>query len=275
MSGNWGESTVMARLRAGSPQLGPSERRVASVILARPSEVTDWSTSELAAAAETSAATVIRACQSLGFRGFQHLRLELARAAPSLPETNDDPVGVLFDEAVDALRVGRESVDPGAVEAAVRALEGARRLVLVGNGFSSPPLQDAALRFSTIGRSVEAPSDVLAQQFASHSLAPGDVCLAVSYSGANLHSLAACRAAADRGATVIVITSFARSPLARLGTIALVTTPVGSAHGIDPFLSRLNHMVILHALHSLLAQRIGSDVVEMRHVIAEALAEDE
>jgi RpiR family carbohydrate utilization transcriptional regulator len=151
MSGNWGESTVMARLRAGSPQLGPSERRVASVILARPDDVTDWSTSELAAAADTSAATVIRACQSLGFRGFQHLRLELARAAPGLPVASDDPVGALFDEAVDALRLGRESVDPAAIEQAVGALEGAHRLVLVGNGFSAPPLQDAALRFSTSG----------------------------------------------------------------------------------------------------------------------------
>jgi RpiR family carbohydrate utilization transcriptional regulator len=274
MSGNWGESTVMARLRAGSPQLGPSERRVASVILARPDDVTDWSTSELAAAADTSAATVIRACQSLGFRGFQHLRLELARAAPGLPVASDDPVGALFDEAVDALRLGRESVDPAAIEQAVGALEGAHRLVLVGNGFSAPPLQDAALRFSTLGRAVEAPSDVLAQQFAAHSLGPGDVCLAVSYSGANLHSLAACRAASDRGATVIVITSFARSLLARLGTVALVTTPVGNTHGIDPFLSRLNHLVILHALHSLLAHRIGSPVAEMRHVVADALTDD-
>lgn len=271
-----GESTVMARLRAGSPLLGPSERRVAAVILARPAEVVEWSTAELATASETSAATVIRACQSLGFRGFQHLRLEVARAAPSLPaDPDDDPVGTLFDDAVDALRVGRESVDPATVVRAVDALTDARRIVLVGSGFSAPPLQDAALRLSTLGRSVEAPIDVLAQQFAAHSLGAGDVCLAVSYSGANVHSLAACRAAADRGATVVVITSFARSPLARLAGIVIVTGPVGSAHDVDPFLSRLNHLVVLHALHSGLAARSAtSNVAEMRHVVADALTDD-
>lgn len=267
------ESTLIARVRAGAAHLGPSERRVASVVLARADEVVDWSTSELAAAAETSAATVIRACQSLGFRGFQHLRLELARSAPE-PQREGDPVSALFDDAATALRVARDSVDSAAVEQAVALLADARRLVLVGNGFSGPPLQDAALRFSTLGRSVEAPTDVLAQQFAAHALGPGDACLAVSYSGANAHTLAACRAAADRGAAVIAITSFARSPIVRLCTVAIVAAPAGDAHGVDPFLSRLNQQVVLHVLHSLLARRSGSAVAEMRHVVADALADE-
>jgi len=275
MTGGWGESSATARLRAGASRLGPSENRVAQVILARPDEVVDWSTSELAAAASTSAATVVRACQNLGFRGFQHLRLELARSVPALPEDRaGDPVGAVFDDAIDALRLGRESIDPAAIARAVGVLAEASRLVLVGNGFSSPPLQDAALRFSTLGRSVEAPSDVLAQQFVAHSLGADDVCLAVSYSGANTHSLAACRAAAERGARVVVITSFARSPLARLADVVIVAPPAGGAHGVDPFLSRLNHFVALQAVHALLAQRIGSSVADMRHVVAEALSDE-
>ncbi len=274
MSG-WGESSALARLRAGAARLGPSENRVAQVVLARPDEVVDWSTSELAAAASTSAATVVRACQNLGFRGFQHLRLELARSVPALPaDRAGDPVGAVFDDAIDALRLGRESIDPAAIARAVTVISEAERLVLVGTGFSSPPLQDAALRFSTLGRAVEAPSDVLAQQFVAHSLGSDDVCLAVSYSGANAHSLAACRAAAARGARVIVITSFARSPLARLADVVIVAPPAGEAHGVDPFLSRLNHFVALQAVHSLLAQRIGSSVDDMRHVVADALADE-
>ncbi len=268
-------STVMARLRAAEALLGPSERRVAQAVLAHPDEVAEWSTAELALASGTSPATVIRACQSLGFRGFQHLRLEVARAAPEAEPPASDAVSRVFEQAVDALRLGGSSVDPADVSRAVDALAGARRIVLVGSGFSGPPLQDAALRFSTLGHAVEAPVDVLAQQFASRSLTEQDVCLAVSYSGANAHTIAACRAAADCGATVVAITSFARSPLARLAGIAIATAPVSRAHEVDPFLSRLGHLVVLHAISSGLAQRSTlADSAGMRHVVADALTDD-
>lgn len=272
------DSTVMARMRAAIPALGPSERRVAQVILARPGAVTEWSTAELAQEAGTSPATVVRACQTLGFRGYQHLRLEIARAAPSEPAGAPaaHPLARIFSDAAQAIAIGRDTVDVSSIDAAVDALASAGRLVLVGTGFSAPPLQDAAMRFATIGRPVEAPSDVLGQQFAAHSLVAGDVCLTVSYSGANAHTLRACRAAKEGGATLIAVTSFARSPLTQLADISLVTGPLTRAHDIDPFLSRLSHLLVLHTLHSaLFARSSTADVAQMREVVAEALANDE
>ncbi|WP_448710512.1 MurR/RpiR family transcriptional regulator [Microbacterium profundi] len=268
--------SVHARVRAAASALGPSAGRVAAVIMERPDDVVDWSAAELASAAGTSTATVIRACQSLGFRGFQHLRLELARSAPPVPRDQADAAGSsTFDDAVDALRLAQESVDPERIEAAVEALRAARRVVLVGNGFSGPPLQDLAMRLSGLGRPVEAPIDPLAQQFAVHSLTPGDLCLALSYSGANVQTLRACTAAAERGATVALITSYTRSPLGRTADIVIATGPVGSAHDLDPYLARLGHTVVLHALHGALARDAGqADVAEMRHVVADALSED-
>jgi len=272
------EGTVMARLRVALPLLGPSERRVAQAILARPAEVTEWSTAELAIAADTSPATVVRACQNLGFRGFQHLRLEIARVAPipAPPEDQAHPLTRIFSDAADAIQLGRASVDIASVDAAVDALAGARRLVLVGTGFSAPPLQDAAMRFATVGRPVEAPTDVLGQQFAAHSLTAGDVCLTVSYSGANTHTLRACRAAKEGGAIVVAVTSFARSPLTQLADISLITSPMSKAHHVDPFLSRLSHLLVLHTLHTaLFARGSQTDALHMGDVVAEALVSDE
>jgi len=269
------ENMVMARLRASMPLLGPSERRVAQIILSQSDEVVEWSTAELATAAGTSAATVSRACQSLGFRGFQHLRLEVARAGPVPEAAGIHPLARVFSDAADAIALGRDSVDAVSIDAAVSALASARRLVLVGTGFSAPPLQDAAMRFATIGRSAEAPSDVLGQQFAASSLTPADVCLTVSYSGANAHTLHACRAAKEGGATLIAVTSFARSPLTQLADIALITGPLTRAHEIDPFLSRLSHLLVLHALHTaLLARSAPENLAHMRDVVADALIDD-
>lgn len=266
------EVTVLARVRAAAHSLGPSESRVADIVLTRAEDVVNWSTTELAAAAGTSTATVIRACQNLGFRGFQHLRLELARATP-LVQGGTAEHGDTFDNAIEALRVAQDSVRPDLIHRAAAALRDAGRVVLVGNGFSGPPLQDFAMRLSTQGRSVEAPVDPLAQQFAVSSLGETDAVLALSYSGANVQTLRACGAASDRGAHVALITSYARSPLGRLADTVISTGPAG-AHDVDPFLARLGHTVVLHALHErFAADTRPTQVAGIRDVVADALTD--
>lgn len=269
------ELSVLARIRSSASLLGPSEYKVATLILDRSHEVVEWSTAELAQAAGTSTATVIRACQSLGFRGFQHLRLELARSTPMKTRERDDIASSTFDDAVEALRLAQESVSPARVNDVAAALRDARRVVLVSSGFSGPPLQDFAMRLSTLGRAVEAPIDPLAQQFAVNSLDERDLCFALSYSGANIQTLRACSAARDRGARVAAVTSFARSPIGRTAHLVIATGPAAESHDVDPFLARIGHTVVLHALHSAFSEGMApGDAAGMRHVVADAIADE-
>ncbi|MGO3833983.1 MAG: MurR/RpiR family transcriptional regulator [Microbacteriaceae bacterium] len=274
ISGGFGSAIALIRAYAGT--LGPREGAVAAVILSRPQEITQWSTQELAQAAGTSAATVVRACRSLGFRGFQHLRLELARESAPDGALPDDRVSLVFDSARESLRVGGESVDREAVSEAAVLLSGARRVLFAANGFSAPPLQDAALRFATLGRPIEAPLDILAQQFTARTLGRGDVVLALTHSGANTHTLASCRAAKAHGATVIAVCSYTRAPIPELADIVISTGSVGVRHAVDPFFVRLNHSVVMHALLSetepLLIVPQGEQL-DMREVVAEALTD--
>ncbi|QAB17037.1 MurR/RpiR family transcriptional regulator [Leucobacter muris] len=272
-----GASSTLARIRAYAPSLGPSEGAVARAVLDRASEVPQWSTQQLATASGTSAATVIRACQRLGFTGFQHLRLELAREGAPADAASGDGVSRVFESAREALLLGRNAVDREALAAAAALVAAAGRVFFTANGFSAPPLQDAAMRFATIGRAVEAPIDILAQQFAAHTLGPGDVCLALSHSGANTHTLATCRAAKQRGATVIALCSYTRAPIPELADAVVSTGAVGPQHSVDPFFVRLNHSVLLHALLTAVADRLdgaaATDSQAMRSVVARALAD--
>jgi DNA-binding MurR/RpiR family transcriptional regulator len=269
-------SPVLARLRAALPLLAASERRVVEMMVKRPSDVADWSTLELASAAGTSPASVIRACQSLGFRGFQHLRLELARNPIDVPIASDDQVAATFDAAIDSLVATKEGLSRDAFERAVSAVAQAGRVLVVGNGFSGPPAQDAAMRFLTAGRTADAPTDVLTQQFSARLLVPGDVCVAISYSGANAQTLNAGTAAREGGATLIAVTSFTHSPLTRIADIVLITGPVVESHEVDPFLSRLGQSVVLHALHAAILSEPNATRVaaRMRDVVVGALTED-
>ncbi|MFC0454221.1 MurR/RpiR family transcriptional regulator [Rhodococcus jostii] len=223
---------TLSAIRAIAPSLAPSERRVAEVCVARPSEVAWWSAADVAENAGTSTATVIRACQNLGFKGFQHLRMLLLRdlgaadTGPSgeLPaeKSGSGLVRAVFAELATDLAGALAPLDEDAFERAVSALATAERVVVVGNGGSGPSAAAVAVRFILNGRHAEAPTDAVIQQLTAGRLTSRDVCLAVSDSGLNTVTLRPVEAARAAGATVIGVTSYARSTLVEKSDIGLV-----------------------------------------------------
>ncbi|ADP82689.1 MurR/RpiR family transcriptional regulator [Pseudofrankia inefficax] len=260
--------SLFATIRATLPALIPSERRVAEVCLRRADEVADWSAAQLAAAAEVSAATVVRACQSMGFRGFQQLRVAFAREAGAYfreaeagtagtraplrePRAGDPPnqiVDTVFELGRAVLADSLTALDRDQVALAVDLLDGARRLLVVGNGGSAPVAQDAALRFLSVGRSVEAPADAQTQQLAAAGLSEADACLLITGSGVNELTFRVATIARERGASIVLMTSYAAGPVAGLASATLV---VGVAHwplGSDTIGSRLPSLLLVNAL---------------------------
>lgn len=161
----WRPSATLARLRAGLATLGAGEQRVARAVLAEAAAVVELSTTELAAASGTSQATVVRACHRLGFRGFQHLRLELGPCDTGTRDRGGHPGG-------HGVRGRHRGAHRDARDHRFRRVRRRRGPAgpsdsTGGYGFSSPPIQDAALRFTTVGRSVEAPLGILGQQFSA------------------------------------------------------------------------------------------------------------
>ncbi|OUS92575.1 MurR/RpiR family transcriptional regulator [Rhodococcus sp. NCIMB 12038] len=223
---------TLAAIRAVAPKLAPSERRVADVCVERPRDVAWWSAADVAEHAGTSNATVVRACQNLGFKGFQHLRMLLLRdlGAANTPAADAEPgaqvgAGLLravFTELATDLGGALAPLDEEAFDRAVRALAAAERVLVVGNGGSGPSAAAVAVRFMLNGRPVEAPSDAVIQQLTAGQLTSRDVLLAVSDSGLNSVTIRPVEAARTAGATVIGVTSYARSTLVELSDIALV-----------------------------------------------------
>ncbi|MHA6630415.1 MurR/RpiR family transcriptional regulator [Pseudonocardia sichuanensis] len=249
-------SEALTRIRALSGRLVASEQRVATVLLEQPERVLDWSVADVAEAASTSTATVVRACKSLGFTGFQQLRLVLARELPDRPPLpQPTTAAAVFATAIESLRLGADMVDQTQVDRAADALASAGRRLFVGTGASAPPVQDAALRFVCSGRPTEAPADNVTQQLTARLLVPGDVCLAVSHSGANRPTLVAVAAANEAGATTIGVSSYADSPLMQDVDIPLVAGTATDPAEMDVITGRISHMLLLHALQVSVALR--------------------
>ncbi|MCE7481939.1 MULTISPECIES: MurR/RpiR family transcriptional regulator [Actinomycetes] len=210
------------------PSLNPSAQRVALICAEQPEKVVEMSGADLAEAAGTSAATVSRMSQALGFRGFQHLRLLLVRdlgaaahGGGARTEGTKGWLQSLADGAAALIQTSLASVDADVFDAAADAIAQAPRVLVVGTGASHASAQAVAVSFVMNGRSCEAPADGVVQQLTASVLSPGDVCLVVSASGANAITLASAAAAAGAGATVVGVTGFARSPLSEHAELLL------------------------------------------------------
>jgi DNA-binding MurR/RpiR family transcriptional regulator len=254
---------TIAYIRALTPSLIPSEALVAEALLRHVDDIADLSTAKLAAVAGTSPATVVRACQSLGYTGLNELRDALtseARAASSPPD--DHPVSTALDRSIAAGREQLDSMesllDRDQFARAVDAIAEAGRVLIVTVSDLAFLGHYAVFHFALVGRTAEATSDVITLHALARLLRPGDVCLAVGHSGTNSQTIKIAEAARDEGATVIAVTSFPRGALADVSHIHLAvgtTRPDHSAHTMSRI--RLGQMLIFDALQDALAARLG------------------
>jgi DNA-binding MurR/RpiR family transcriptional regulator len=247
------------------PSLVPSEARVARFVIEQPAGVIHCSVSELAEIAQTSASTVVRFCQQLGFRGYQDFKIALAQEAiPPITRmqsdvTETDTPAEILDKVVfaaaSAVAGATTTIDAASFARVVELLDAADRILVLGVGSSAPLAQDIAYRLLTIGLRAEAPLDVHVQHVAASLLSARDACLAISHTGSTRETLAAARAAAQAGANTIAITSFFRSPLTEIAGISLVAGSRETAFRMEAMASRLAHLSVLDALFVALAVR--------------------
>lgn len=132
------------------------------------------------------------------------------------------------------------------------------------------PAQEAALRFMMYGRDAHAPVDVLHQQFGTRLLTADDVVVAVSFSGANKHTLEAINTAKISNVPVIGVTSTAPSPLSQLADVLLIVASPSKA--TDPLVGRVAHSLILNGLNQAVLRRRAPDAVGPPQVLADVFA---
>jgi RpiR family carbohydrate utilization transcriptional regulator len=275
---------IAAGIQNRLPELSPVESRVAQAILEQGDRLIYQSASEVSALAGAALSTVVRTCQALGFKGFQDLKLSLAREGrPVTAEEiqgevhiGDSPALVLAklrDGAREAVELGIAHVDPDAFTAAVSAVSRARRVLCLGVGTSAPLAQDAAYRLLWVGIEADGPADPHVQHVRATLLEPEDVALVVSHTGSTRETVAAARAASAAGATVVTVTSFPRSPLTEVADITLVAATRETSYRVEALVSRIAHLVVLDALWVAIAVQAGDAALGLARRINDVISD--
>ncbi len=282
---------LRARLRDRYAELSPAQQRLAGFLLENLDTASDFTITELADAAGVSIGTISQLCRRLGLKGYQDLRLSLAREAVvvdateatghrlALPAGPPDVVRALervFGRDLEALAATASHLEPDAVRAAVDAVATARRVEIVGVGTAAFVAQEAALKLRKLGVDAIAQPDAHVQAMSAALLKGGDVLIAISHSGRTLDTLRTAQVARDAGATVIVICGEGRSPLAAVADVRLTTVSSDTGFQVEPMASTVAALAILQTLFLMILERGGAEAedhlsrtqaaVEDRHI---------
>lgn len=272
----------LVAIRATRGSLRAAEQRVADHVLEQPGDVIHSSVSEVARAAGTSDATVVRFCRALGYRGFPEMKMVLTRDLARQDEQVDRAVALAPDDSVaaiaryvfqcniQALMDTMELQQASELERAVAALAQAGRIMLCGVGGSAPIALEAAHKLQLIGLDAQAYSDPHMQRIAMCRLAAGDVALGISHSGEAPDVVRALALAGERGATTIGITNYAYSSLSRIVTIPLCTASAEIGITGSSVASRLAQVGLIDALFLAVALRRHAASVESLARITQA-----
>lgn len=271
---------IFEHIHASYYQLTAAERKVADYVLAGQAQVQFMSITQLADECGTADATVSRFCRSLGLKGFNAFKMELARNSSAKQE---EPTELPFDTlpgrnreigrmAVDAVNQTIELVEENDIVRAVELFEKADHVLCLGAGGSMLMAKEFAHLFSNVTNKFMAISDAHMQMIAAASMAENDVMVLFSYSGATTQGMQELELARAKGIKTILVTRFNKSPAANLADIVL---RCGSNEGPFQFGSvpaKIAQLVVMDVLFQEYCARNQDSCKENTEVIAAALS---
>ncbi|WP_213818902.1 MurR/RpiR family transcriptional regulator [Garciella nitratireducens] len=252
---------VFLKIKSQYSGFNSTEKKVANFILSRPEKVIYSTISQVAEQLEISDATVFRFCKKIGFKGFQAVKISLAKdfneenhnshINKKISDT-DDEVTVLhkvFQANISSLNESLHSINPKNIKKAIDFLLNADQIVFYGNGGSGAVAMDAQHKFLRLGMRVSAYTDNHLQLMSAAQLGKNDVMVIISHSGSNLNMINLLEFAKENATKTIGITSFSKSPIDEKVDISLNAISQETEYQFEAFSSRIAHLTIIDALY--------------------------
>ena len=275
---------ILERIHASYYQLTAAERRVADYVLSQYAQVQFMSITQLAEECGSADATVSRFCRSLGLKGFNAFKIELAKysagiqsAAPQdTPIPTDTPEG-RYQEAArlsqTAITQTLSLLRQADIDRTVELFEKASRVVCMGAGGSMLLANECAHLFSNACSKFSAIWDSHMQMNFAATMNKTDVLMLFSYSGATRNGMEILELAKSRGIQTILVTRYPKSPAASLADVVLCCGSSESPFQFGSVPAKVAQLVLMDVLYQEYVHRNQAECNENLQRIAAALSE--
>ncbi len=281
--------SCLYEIHARLASLTGKERQVADHVLANPADAVEPSIEELAERIGVSESTLFRFVRKLGYDGYQQFRIALATetveprrmvyeaALPSkaeeVRESGSLPAAdIVFRTNIEALERTLRHLDRAALDRAADLIAARRSVLLLGLGGSAVVALDAFHKLLRSGVQCRFAEDYHLQLMLASQAREGDLALLVSHTGANKDALALAEELKREGATLLVLTSYPRSPLARMADILLLSSAPVSTVASEAFSARIAQLSIIDALYVGVMERLGGEGIDRLEHMRGAIA---
>lgn len=247
------------------PSPSGSEEKIIKLILKQPESVINNTAQELAADTYTSASTVVRLCQKLGFDGYNNFRIKFAAEISQMtkksgyidanfPFKEGDDVQLIIDKISDLYRTTIESTvamaEASDFQNAVEHLYNAKSISIFGSGSNLYLAQDFKYKMAKINHLVDFSLDT-AYQLQNAFITKNSCAIIISYAGEKYEILKYAHLLKSSNSTIISITGLSNNSLAKISDIVLCIDHREHLHSkIGNFSSKTSIIMILDILYA-------------------------
>ena len=247
--------------------MSANEKKLADFVLENAPLIRDYSSQQIAGSVGVSQSSVVKFSQKLGYKGFTDLKLAVHESVVmqgsnvSVLRTDD---GYAEEQPIkDSLLARKSEVlssatvinDNDAILAAVRAIEAAAQVQVIGADGASLVAKDLAHKLIELGKPVIAESDLEVQLSGVAKLGRGDCLVVISASGQPARLIDIVKSARKSAAVVISITNQWANPLGTISDIQLYSVSSGDSADIMKLIVATSQQHLIDLLYCSLAQR--------------------
>ena len=257
--------TVSIRLQIKTlyKDLSLKEQAIADYILENPSKVSHSSISDLSNELGIADSTFFQFTKKLGYNGFKDFKMAMLMqendfSAISIHENiqkSDNELTMaqkVFDSNMTTLTDTKNLLKEEDLKLAAAMINQSKRLFFFGVGGSVIVATDAYHKFLRSPITVFHSSDYHIQLMEASLLTPDDCGIFISHTGKSRETIELAQVAKNNGAKIIVITSHAASPLAKLGDVVFISISEETEFRSEALASRIAQLSIMDSLYVIL-----------------------
>ncbi|GAA0087639.1 MurR/RpiR family transcriptional regulator [Clostridium perfringens] len=255
--------SVRLKIKSLYNGLSPKEQNIADYILENPISVAHNSISDLSAELNVAGSTLFQFAKKLGYSGFKELKMAILIQENNFStvsiheniEIDDNELTIaqkVFDSNIKTLTNTKKILQLDNLKKAAEIISNSNILYFFGVGGSGILAQDAYHKFLRSPISARHSTDYHMQLMEASLLTPQDCAICISHTGKSKETIKIAETVQEAGAKVIVITSHASSPLAKIGDIVFISISEEIEFHSEALSSRISQLSILDSLYVIL-----------------------
>ncbi len=269
------------RIKQHYELLSNSEKRIADYIMESHEAVLEMSTQEIAKKTETSAATIVRFCRALGFKGIidfkYHMMSEQLTAIENYNVIQEsDSIRTIKQKTFrfnkSAMDETLSILDDTAIQKAVEVIGKAKQVAIIAEGGSGTSARSAFDVLLQINIPCVLLEDAIFQVIGASKLTSDDVALVVCHSGQSRNAVEGIEVAKKAGATTIGIVGIVGSPIVKYLDIVIYTGVAEHPFFSNMIAARISELNVISTLHGALSiersDELGDYISEINKLLS-------